>query len=178
QVSLEIFSAERRSVQVGEGYVHTGHRIDDIVQHLCIAGLIGPGLKMHDLGSADTEHDSQDFRTGYALRQFWVEAAAALLDGRKVKAGCVADGLKEVHRFKVFVGPGNCRVLPNCQGRNCLRERVPEIGVSSAAAIPSPPSRVHGELHQVGETSDLLGAGSLAAWQGTKRIETDRLRAF
>src|SRR5216683_6886434 len=108
---------------------------------------------MHDLGSANAEHDSQDFQTGYALRQFRVEAAAALLDGRKVKAGCVADGLKEVLRFEVFVGSGNCRVLPHCQGWNCLGEGVPEIGVSCAAAVPSPPGCVHGELHQVGETA-------------------------
>src|ERR1019366_4464168 len=140
--------------------------------------LIGPRLKMHDLGSANTEQDSQNFQTGYPLRQFWVEAASTLLDGRKVKAGCVADGLQEVLRFEVFVGSGNCRVLPNCQGRNGLRERVTKIGVLRAAAVPGPPGRVHSELHQVGETSDLLGAGRLAAWQGTKLIEIDRLRAF
>src|ERR1700676_1888866 len=133
---------------------------------------------MHDLGSTDTENDSQDFRTGHALRQLRVEAAAALLDGRKVKAGCVANGLQKILRFEIFIGSGNGRVLTDRQGWNCLRECVPEIRISSAAPISGPPSCVDRELHKVGKASDLLGAGSLAAWQGAELIEVDRLRSF
>jgi hypothetical protein len=56
---------------------------------------------MHNLGSTNTEHDSQNFQTSYPLRHLWVEAAAALLDGCKVKARCVGNRLKETSRLRI-----------------------------------------------------------------------------
>src|SRR3979411_2533209 len=91
QVSLEVLPTKRRRVYVVERHRHTGHRVDDRRQPLVIAGLVRPRLKMHDLGSANAEHDSQDFQTGRTLRELWIEAAATLLDGCKMKAGCVGD---------------------------------------------------------------------------------------
>ena len=51
-----------------------------------IACLIVPNLKMHYLGSADTNGDFQYFRAGYLLAESGVEAGAGLLNKSKVKS--------------------------------------------------------------------------------------------
>jgi hypothetical protein len=45
-----------------------------------------PDLKVHYLGSADTDGDLQDFRAGYLLTEGGVEAGTGLLNKPKVKS--------------------------------------------------------------------------------------------
>src|ERR1700738_662247 len=85
-----------------------------------IARLVLPGLKVHCLGWADTEQDSQDFRTAYSLSKRWIEAGATLLDKREVKSCRVSDRLKVVARGQVGIGSRNCRKLPAKQTWDCL----------------------------------------------------------
>ena len=73
---------------------------------------------------------------------------------------------------------GNGRKLPLTQTRDGLSERVTEIRVLRAAAVARPPTGVHGELHEVGEPSDLLGAGRFTARQRAKLIQIDGCRAL
>src|SRR4030095_9048508 len=48
-----------------------------------------------------------------------------------------------------------------------------EIRVLRAAAVPRKPTRVHGELHEVGESSDLPGPCRFTAGQSAKLIQID-----
>ena len=112
-----------------------------------------------------------DFRIADSLSQRRVEAGAALLDRREVKAGGVGDRLQVVGGREVIIGSRNRGKLPGEQVGNGLRERVAEVRVLSVAAVPRPPTGVHGQLHQVGEPLDLLRAGRLAARQGAERLE-------
>src|SRR5205085_4493480 len=116
-----------------------------------VASLVMPGLKMSGLSWADTEQNSQHFRVAHPLSKRWIEAGATLLDERKVKSRRVGNGLDVVIRHKVVVGSRNCGKLPLTQTRDCLRKhkRGIEIGVVSAAPVPSPPTGVHSELHEV-----------------------------
>ena len=76
-----------------------------------------PNLKVHYLGSADTNSDFQYLRAGYLLTERSVEVGAGLLNKPKVKSRCVGDRLEVVGRGgeEVGVGYGNCRMLPNIQ---------------------------------------------------------------
>src|SRR6266699_2601454 len=158
----------------------------EVGQRSRIARLVLPGLKVHDLGSADTEEDLQNFQACDLLGQRRVKAGATLLDIRKVKSRREGDRFEVVGKRlraltakmtlgKVSIASGNCRMLPYCQTRDCLRERSTEIGVR-CTAVPSPPSRVHRELHKVCEPSDLPGPGRCAAWQSSKLIKVDGWR--
>ena len=80
-----------------------------------------------------------------------VEAVATLFNGRKMKSGGIRDRLKEVGIVQIIIGSGNCRMLPNRQSGDRLREGVTEIGVLGAAAVPSPPTGVQRELREVCE---------------------------
>ena len=82
----------------------------------------------------------------------------------------VGDRLKVVSGSEVTVVSGNRRKLPRTQTRDCLTKRVTEVGVLCSAAVPSPPTGVHGELREVGEPSDLLRTGRLYC---LVRCETD-----
>src|SRR5260370_19444697 len=105
-----------------------------------------PRLEMRRFGWADTQQDSQNFSASHPLSQGWVEAGTTLLNKREVKSGSVGDGLDVVSRFKVTIGPGNCRMLAHIQARNRLRKRKSgvEIRVLGSTTIASPPTRVHG----------------------------------
>src|ERR1700731_3453690 len=107
---------------------------------------------------------------GNPLRQRWVQAGSTLLNRPKVESRGVGDRLDVVVRGEVVVGSWNCGMLPHSQTRDCLWKRVTEVGVLRATAVPSPPTGVHGKLHEVGESSDLLGAAGLTARQRTKLI--------
>src|SRR2546428_11819431 len=100
---------------------------------------------------------------GNPLRQRWVDAGAALLDEREVEARRVGDRLDVVSGGEVAIVSGNRRKLPFQQTRDGWGERVTEIGVLGAAAVLRPVTGVHGELHEVGEPPDLLGAGRFTA---------------
>ena len=142
-------------VEVGEHQPVRG-----IGQGRRIAGFVVPGLEVHDLGAADAEQDAQHLRVGDPLGQRGVEAGAALLDEREVEARRVGDRLEVVRRGEVGVGSGNRRKLPLSQAWDGLRERVAEVGVLRVAAVARPPTRVHGELHQVGEPARSAGRRS------------------
>ena len=79
-------------------------------------------------------------------------------------------------RGEIRVGPGDRSELPLEQGGQRLRKRGAEIGVRGAA-IAGVPTRIDAELHQVGQSADLLGARRLAARQGAEFIEVHRLCA-
>src|SRR5206468_12583201 len=100
-------------------------------------------------------------------------AGAALLDGREVEARRVGNRLDVVLRGQVIIVSGNGRKLPFQQPRDGWWEGVPEIGVLGAAAVLGPVTGIHGELHEVGEPPDLLGAGRFTAGQGAKLIQID-----
>ena len=76
-----------------------------------------------------------------------------------------------VRRGQVLIGSGNGRKLPLQQTRDGWGERVTEIGVLGAAAVLRPVTGVHGQLHEVGEPFDFLGACCFTARQGAKLIQ-------
>src|SRR5712692_1735134 len=129
-----------------------------------------PRLKMGCLGGGGTNKKTKHFRMGDPLSQRGVEAGATLLDKPKMEACRVGNRLEVILRVQVGIVSGNRRKLPLQQTRDGLREGVTEIGVLRTAAVPGPPTGVHGELHEVCEPSDLLGACRLTARQGAKLI--------
>src|SRR5258706_8871501 len=106
-----------------------------------------------------------------------IESTTTSIDKPKMKARRVGYRLDVFRGGEVGIGPGNGRKLPFTQTRDGLRECVTEIGVLRAAAVARPPAGVHGELHEVGETSNLLGTGRFAARQRAKLIQIDWFRA-
>src|SRR5690348_4938039 len=95
-----------------------------------------------------------------------------------MESGRAGDGLDVVSGGEVTIVSGNRRKLPGKQTRDGLREGVTEIGILGAAAVACPPTGIHGELHEVGEPSDVLGAGRFTAWQRTKLIQIDWICAL
>ena len=87
-----------------------------------IAGLVLPSLKVHCLGGTDAEQDAQNFRVFCPLSELRVEAGATLLDKAKVEARREGDRLDQISVVCVGIRSGNCRMLPNIQGRNCSSE--------------------------------------------------------
>src|SRR5438132_2476793 len=78
---------------------------------------------------------------------------------------------------EVFVRSWNRGMLTRRDRRYGLRKRVVErrIGVFCAASVARPPTRIHGELHEIGQP--LLGpvcSGRLAARQLSEALEADR----
>jgi hypothetical protein len=77
------------AVEVGEGQI----AIRDVG---CVAGLVVPGLEVHDFAAADAEQHAQDFDVSDFLSQRGVQTAAALLDECKVEARGIGNGLEVV----------------------------------------------------------------------------------
>src|SRR5437899_3084190 len=175
QVGLKILPAEGRGIKVWKYQA-----ISRVSHSRGIARLVHPGLEVSCLGWADTKQDSQHFRIAYALSQRRIETGATLLNKRKVESGSVGDGLEVVRWPKVGIGSGDPQKLSGTQTRDCLgkREAGIEIGVVRAAAIPSPPTGVNGELHEVCKTSDLLRSRRRATWQIAKMIQVDGIRVL
>ena len=96
QVSLKIFSAQWRGIQVGERDRYASHRIYGVGHRRCIARLIRPCLEVHDLGPTNSEQDSQNFRAGHPLGQLRIETTPTLLDRGKVKTRGVANRFQEI----------------------------------------------------------------------------------
>ena len=103
-----------------------------------------------------------------------------MLDKPKMEGRRVGDRLDVVIGGEVGIVSGDRRKLSRCSNPGRLGETDvgTEIGVLRAAAVPGPPTGVHGELHEVGEPSDLLGPGRFAAGQGAKLIQIDWRRAL
>src|SRR4029077_8606496 len=88
-------------------------------------------------------------------------------------------GLDVVRDEEVVIVSRNCRKLPIIkQTRDCLGKGVTEIRILGAAAVPSPPTGIHGELHEVCETSDLLCPCRFTARQSAKLIQVDWIGAL
>src|SRR5439155_25892285 len=83
---------------------------------------IRPGLKMHCLGRADTDQDSQHLSTRSSQCHRGVETVATLFNGWKVESSGIRDRLQEIRITCIRIGPGNCRVLIYEQARDRLRE--------------------------------------------------------
>src|SRR5207245_8572085 len=88
QVGLEIFSAERRGVEI---WKHQS--VGRVGQRRRVACLVLPGLEVHCLSRADAKQYPQDLWTGDSLSQRWVEAVAPLLDKGEMESRRVGDRL-------------------------------------------------------------------------------------
>src|SRR4030081_1511160 len=137
-----------------------------------------PSLEVTDLGASDAKDYAQDFSAAGSLREAGVETASTLLDEGKVKSRCVSNCLNEVGIVRIGVSSGNRRMLPDRQRGNGLSRGIAEVGGLGAAAVASPPGGIDGELHQIGEAAELVGACGFAAGQGAEAIEVDSVRAF
>src|SRR5215469_14763205 len=129
---------------------------------------------MHCLGGTGADQDSQDFHMGCPLRHSGVKAGATLFDGRKVKSRRVGDRLNVERRSEVGVASGDCRKASRAkQIGNSLRKskRWIEVGVVGVTAIPSPPTGVHGELHEVSKPGLSAGPSGRTARQGAELVE-------
>jgi hypothetical protein len=67
-------------------------RYSIVSQRSRIARLIVPNLKVHYLGSTDTQGDFQYFRASYLLAESGVKTGAGLLDKSKVESCREGDG--------------------------------------------------------------------------------------
>src|SRR5437588_8313888 len=95
-----------------------------------------------------------------------------------MEARRAGDGLDVGIGGEVRVRSRNGWKLPFTQTRDGLSERATQIGVLRAAAVARPPAGVHGEMHEVGEPPDLLGAGRFTARQIAKLIQVDGIGAL
>src|ERR1700736_1750189 len=85
-----------------------------------IARLVLPSLKVHCLGWADTEQDSQNFRVGDPLSQLGIKAGATLLNKAEVEPRREGNCIDELGVGRVSISSRNCRMSPNVQARDCL----------------------------------------------------------
>src|ERR1700704_4980515 len=98
-----------------------------------------------------------------------------------MKSCCIGDRLEMVGDVRwctpgeISIVPGNCRAIHNVDS---LRKGVSEVRILCAAAVASPPTGIHRQIHEVCEPTDLLSACRLAAGQGAKVVEIDCVRTF
>ena len=83
------------AVEVGEGQTTVGDKGD-------VTGFVVPGLEVHDFASADAEQHAQNFQVRDFLGQNGIQAAATLLDERKVEARGIGDRLEVVGNVTGF----------------------------------------------------------------------------
>ena len=146
-----------------------------------IARLVVPGLKVHCLSWADTEKNSQNFSIGYPLSQRGVKAGAALLNKAEVKSRGESDcfdvvaGIVRIVEFGIT--SGNRRMLSGVQTRNTIWEGCAEIRVGGAA-IAGPPTGVHRELLEVGQSPGLRDERDLTGRQVLEMAQVDLLLPF
>src|SRR3984957_18061589 len=141
-----------------------------------------PPPKSERFVSTDAERDLQHFQTADFLAQRRVETRSTLFDVSEVEGRYVRDCLDMVitrevwirSAVEIIVVPGNGSNFIESQG---LRERSSEVRVCRAS-IADEPTGVYVQLHQIGETSNILCAGRLAALESLELVEVDRVRAF
>src|SRR5207248_5847349 len=153
----------------------------DVGQRSRITCLVLPGLKVHDLRSADAEEDSKHFQTGYLLRQGRVKAGPTLLNKTKVKSRGESDCLDMVTGIvwiaQFIIVSRNCRVLSTMQTRDGVGEGRTEIGVANAA-VARPPAGIHRELLKVRKPSSLGDERDLTGRQILEFAQVDLLFPF
>ena len=175
QVGLKVLCIKRRSIKIWKRQTIRG-----VGQGWRITGLVRPGLKMHGLSGADADQNPQDLNTRCSLCHGGIKAISTLFDRRKMESRRVRDCLDVLGRVQIGISSGDCRKLPIMQIRDCLGKH--EIGikvrVSIAAAVPSPPTGIKSEPHEVGKPRFSAGTGSGASRQRAELIEMDRLCAF
>src|ERR1700746_1241250 len=176
EVGLQSISVQRLGIafslclsQVGEGDARTGasRAVVHISERKRVAGLVLPGLEVHDLAGADTEQDPEHFQIRDLERERGIETAATLLDEGEMEARGKGDRLqmggealrvvaREEAALGVGVRPGNCRVAALVQtGHRLHKCRAGiEVGVGDAA-ITRPEAGVDRKLCEVSEASDL-----------------------
>src|SRR4029077_1532462 len=122
----------------------------------------------------------QDFWTANSLSERWIEAGVTLLDKREVKTCRVGNRLNVVSRGEIGIASRNGRKLPGQQTRDCRGKGKTgiQIGVIVAAAVPSIPTGINCELHEVCEPSDLLCPCRLTTRQSAKLIQVDWIGAL
>ena len=95
-----------------------------------------------------------------------------------MKACRVGDRLDVFRRSEITIMSGNCRKPPFQQTRNGWRKGVTEVRVLGAAAVLRPITGVHCELHEIGESSDILSTSRFTTRQGAKLIQIDWICAL
>src|SRR5277367_4939772 len=151
-------------VEVGERKAVVRHRSLLVVEvkrrplH-SVAGKVHPFKEMSHFIATDAEDDPQNFKTGRLLAQSGVKAGASLLDRSKVKRCGIRNGLDVIFAFEIGVRPWNRRTIGDSEGLGKCRANI-RIG---GAAIAYVPTRVHVEMHEVCEASDILRAHSGAS---------------
>ncbi len=145
-----------------------------------IARHVRPGLKVHGLGRADADQNSQYFYAGGPLRHRGVEAVAALFDGGHVEPCGVGNGLDVVVGSQVVISSGDRRKLPFSQVGDCLRKH--KIGIKvrvvGAAAVAGLPTGVEGQLHEIGKPGPSARSSGCATRQSPKTLKLYRLGAL
>src|SRR3984893_14061576 len=138
-----------------------------------------PGLKVRSFCWSDAKQDTRDFQGAHALRECRVKTAAALLDKSEMEPCGTGNGLgmvRDASRLgivsnQVRIASGNGGVLTLGKCGNGIRESITEIGIFCGAPIAGPPTGVHGELSEVGESSDVWDPGDLTGAQVRKLAE-------
>src|SRR6266511_4528399 len=115
---------------------------------------------------------------GDPLRQRRIKTSAALLDHRKMETRCIRDCLEVIWGVEIIIVSRNGWKLPCTQPRDSLWEGVSKIGILRVAAVLRPPTGVHGELHEIGEPSNLLGTSRFTAGQGAELVQINCLCAL
>ena len=121
QIRLVGLTPKRWRIQVWKGYRHPSHWIV-CCEWWRVARLIRPGLKMHGLGGANADQNSQDLYAAGSLRHCGIEAVAALFNCWEVETCGIRNCLEEVWICGIGIGPGNCRMLPHRQSGDRLWE--------------------------------------------------------
>ena len=141
-----------------------------------IAGKIDPFQKVRDLISPNTQRDFQHFQTADLLAKRCIETRAALFDISEVERCSVGDDLNVTGVPEIGIGPGDGGAVGDGNG---LRKCGGKVRVCPAA-IADEPAGVDVEVHEVGEAQTLRPRyrRCLAARQGSKLIEIDRIRSL
>src|ERR1700728_2784561 len=131
---------------------------------------------MSDLISSNTQGDFQHFQTTDLLAKCRIETRAPLFDISEVERCSVSNDLNVTGVPEIGIGPGDGGAVSNGNG---LRKCGAKVRVCPAS-IADEPAGVDVEVHEVSEAQTLRPRyrRCLAARQGSKLIEIDRVRSF
>jgi hypothetical protein len=127
-----------------------------------------------NLVSPNTQRDFQHFQTADFLAECRIETRATLFDISEVERCGIGDDLNVVGIPKIGVGPGDGGAVGDVNG---LRKRGAKIRIRRAA-IADEPAGVDVEVHEVGETPEILRSRRLASLECEELVKVDRVCAF